>query len=103
MPDRTVDVVVVGAGIIGASIAYQLARHGAGRVEVVDKGAGPGEGSTGASSSISRCRYTHWETIRLAHLRRRKRVLRKRDLQRVVGVERQAQHRGPRRLILQRR
>ena len=27
MPDRTADVVVVGAGIIGASIAYQLARH----------------------------------------------------------------------------
>lgn len=67
MPNRTADVVVVGAGIIGVSIAYQLARHGAGRIVLLDKGAGPGEGSTGASSSISRCRYTHQETIRLAH------------------------------------
>lgn len=59
------DVVVVGAGIIGSSIAYQLARHGA-SVIAVDKGAGPGEGSTGASSSICRCRYTHPEVVRLA-------------------------------------
>ena len=59
------DVVVVGAGIIGSSIAYQLARHGA-SVIAVDKGAGPAEGSTGASSSICRCRYTHPEVVRLA-------------------------------------
>lgn len=58
-------VIVVGAGIIGSSIAYQLARRG---VEVValDKGAGPAEGSTGASSSICRCRYTFPEVVRLA-------------------------------------
>lgn len=60
-----VRVVVVGAGIIGSSISFQLARHG---VEVValDKGAGPAEGSTGASSSICRCRYTFPEVVRLA-------------------------------------
>lgn len=63
---RTADVVVVGAGIIGSSITYQLARHGAGRVIAVDKGRGPSEGSTGASSSICRCRYTHREVVRLA-------------------------------------
>ncbi|HEY4606729.1 MAG TPA: FAD-dependent oxidoreductase [Acidimicrobiia bacterium] len=63
---RTADVVVVGSGIIGASIAYQLARHGAGKVIALDKGAGPGEGSTGASSSICRCRYTYPEVVRLA-------------------------------------
>jgi glycine/D-amino acid oxidase-like deaminating enzyme len=63
----TVDVVVVGAGIIGSSIAYQLARHGIEDVIVVDKGAGPAEGSTGASSSICRCRYTHPEVVRLAY------------------------------------
>jgi glycine/D-amino acid oxidase-like deaminating enzyme len=62
----TVDVIVVGAGIIGSSIAYQLARHGIEDVIVVDKGAGPAEGSTGASSSICRCRYTHPEVVRLA-------------------------------------
>jgi glycine/D-amino acid oxidase-like deaminating enzyme len=59
------DVVVVGAGIIGSSISYQLARR---RIEViaVDKGEGPAEGSTGASSSICRCRYTNPEVVRLA-------------------------------------
>lgn len=64
--NRTVDVVVVGAGIIGSSIAYQLARHGVGSVVALDKGRGPAEGSTGASSSICRCRYTHPEVVRLA-------------------------------------
>jgi glycine/D-amino acid oxidase-like deaminating enzyme len=63
---RTADVVVVGAGIIGSSIAFQLARHGAGTVVALDKGIGPAEGSTGASSSICRCRYTHPEVVRLA-------------------------------------
>jgi glycine/D-amino acid oxidase-like deaminating enzyme len=64
---RTADVVVVGAGIIGSSIAYQLARHGVAAVVALDKGAGPAEGSTGASSSICRCRYTHSEVVRLAY------------------------------------
>lgn len=59
------DVVVVGAGIIGSSIAYQLARHGQ-SVLALDKGTGPAEGSTGASSSICRCRYTNPEVVRLA-------------------------------------
>ena len=56
---------MVGAGIIGSSISFQLARHGV-EVVAVDKGAGPAEGSTGASSSICRCRYTFPEVVRLA-------------------------------------
>lgn len=59
------EVVVVGAGIVGSSIAYQLSRHGVSVINL-DKGAGPAEGSTGASSSICRCRYTHPEVVRLA-------------------------------------
>jgi glycine/D-amino acid oxidase-like deaminating enzyme len=58
---------VVGAGIIGASIGFQLGTHEAGSVVVVDKGMGPSEGSTGASSSICRCRYTYPEVVRLAY------------------------------------
>jgi sarcosine oxidase subunit beta len=61
----TTDVVVMGAGIIGSSIGFQLASRGV-DVIVLDKGAGPAEGSTGASSSICRCRYTHPELVRLA-------------------------------------
>ena len=61
----TTDVVVIGSGIIGASIAYQLAARGV-SVVALDKAAGPAEGSTGASSSICRCRYTYPEVVRLA-------------------------------------
>jgi len=57
---------VVGAGIIGSSIGYQLGRHGVKDVVVLDKGMGPAEGSTGASSSICRCRYSNPEVVRLA-------------------------------------
>jgi len=60
------DVVVIGGGIIGSSIAYQLAGSDMGRVVVVEKGAGPAEGSTGASSAIVRTLYSRPETVRLA-------------------------------------
>lgn len=60
------DVIVIGAGIIGSSIAYQLARRDAGRIVVVEKGAGPAEGSTGASSAIVRTLYSREEVVRLA-------------------------------------
>ena len=63
--NKTADVAVIGAGIIGSSISYQLSRHGIG-VIAVDKGSGPAEGSTGASSSICRCRYTYPEVVRAA-------------------------------------
>lgn len=62
-----VDVVIVGAGIIGSSIAYQIARRSQLKVLVVDKAAGPAAGSTGASVAISRCRYTVPEVVRLAY------------------------------------
>jgi sarcosine oxidase subunit beta len=63
---RRADVVVIGAGIVGLSIAYQLARRGGGRIVVLEKGAGVAEGSTGASSACIRLRYTHDEVVRLA-------------------------------------
>ncbi len=62
----TADVIVVGGGIVGSSIAYQIARRSSLRVTVLEKGAGPAEGSTGASSSICRCRYSNSQVIRLA-------------------------------------
>lgn len=63
---ETADVVVVGAGIVGSAIAYQIARRSSLSVTLLDKGAGPAEGSTGASSSICRCRYSNPDVIRLA-------------------------------------
>jgi sarcosine oxidase subunit beta len=56
------DAVVIGAGVLGASIALELARHGR-EVIVVDKGAGPGTGSTSASSACVRFHYSTWEGV----------------------------------------
>lgn len=61
----TADVVVVGAGVIGASIAFELSRVGM-SVLVVDKAAGPGQGSTSASSAIVRFNYSTWDGIATA-------------------------------------
>lgn len=65
------DAVVIGAGVIGASVALELARSGR-RVLVVDKGPAPGAGSTSSSSAIIRFSYstvpgvlTAWEAAAL--------------------------------------
>ncbi|HEC08942.1 MAG TPA: FAD-binding oxidoreductase [Acidimicrobiales bacterium] len=55
------DVIVVGAGIIGLNIAFQLARNSDLRVLVLEKGPNVAQGSTGASSAVMRARYTHPE------------------------------------------
>ncbi|MEL6891641.1 MAG: FAD-dependent oxidoreductase, partial [Actinomycetota bacterium] len=49
--------VVVGAGVIGTAVAFELARRGH-RVVCVDKGPGPGYGSTSASSAVIRFSYS---------------------------------------------
>jgi glycine/D-amino acid oxidase-like deaminating enzyme len=54
---ETVDAVVVGAGVIGAATALELARAGR-RVVVVDRLPGPGQGSTSASSAVVRFNYS---------------------------------------------
>ena len=66
MSRETADVVIVGAGVIGLSIAYQLARRSDQRVVVLEKAANVGEGSTGASCAILRQRYSHPEAIMVA-------------------------------------
>ncbi len=50
-------VVIVGAGLMGCTIANDLARRGA-DVTVVERAAGPGLGSTSASSAIVRFHYS---------------------------------------------
>jgi len=58
--------VIIGGGIIGMSIAHQIARRSNLKVIVLEKGVGLGEGSTGGSSAITRQRYSKLESIRVA-------------------------------------
>jgi len=63
--DRSADAVVVGAGVIGSAIAFELARAGR-SVVVVDRLGGPGHGSTSASSAIVRFNYSTWAGVALS-------------------------------------
>ena len=64
-PPKTADAVVIGAGVIGSSIALALGRRGW-RVVVVDKAGGPGHGSTSASSAIVRFNYSTRDGVALS-------------------------------------
>jgi len=48
---------VIGAGVMGASTAYHLARRGWRDVIVLDRSAGPGEGSTGRATGGFRAQF----------------------------------------------
>ncbi len=61
-PVARIDAIVIGAGVIGSSVALELARGGR-NVVVVDKGPGAGAGSTSASSSIIRYSYSTRDAI----------------------------------------
>jgi sarcosine oxidase, subunit beta len=64
------DVVVVGAGVVGASVAYHLARLGAGKVIVVEREEAPGRGSTGRATGGFRAQYATDVNVRLSLLAR---------------------------------
>lgn len=59
------DAIVIGAGVIGSSVAYELARGGR-KVCVIDKAAGPGQGSTSSSSAVIRFNYSTLDAVALA-------------------------------------
>jgi sarcosine oxidase subunit beta len=61
----TADVLIVGAGVIGASAAYALAAAGH-DVLVVDRNSGVGDGSTGASAGIIRVHASDAQSSALA-------------------------------------
>ncbi|HEY7513067.1 MAG TPA: FAD-binding oxidoreductase [Vicinamibacteria bacterium] len=65
MNGRSAEVVIVGAGVMGASIAFHLALRKAGRVIVVDK-ADVGHGGSGRSSALVRMHYSFPPEVRLA-------------------------------------
>lgn len=58
---QTADAVVVGSGVIGSAVALELSRAGR-SVLVLDKAAGPGHGSTSASSAVIRFLYSTFDT-----------------------------------------
>ena len=62
---ESADVVVVGAGLFGTSIAFQLARRGAGSVVLVERGP-VCSGDSGVSFSMIRRHYSNEPVARLA-------------------------------------
>jgi sarcosine oxidase subunit beta len=69
---RTASVAVIGGGIIGASVAYHLARRGWRDVLVLDRSAVPGEGSTGKATGGFRAQYATPINVQLSLLSRDK-------------------------------
>ncbi|MBI0378662.1 FAD-dependent oxidoreductase, partial [Streptomyces albiflaviniger] len=65
MSDQSSDAVVIGAGVMGCSIAYALAADGR-RVRVVERGPSAGSGSTSASSAVIRFNYSTWTGVAAA-------------------------------------
>jgi glycine/D-amino acid oxidase-like deaminating enzyme len=62
---RTADVVILGAGVMGASIAFQLARRKAGRIVVLDKDH-VGSGGSSRSSALVRMHYSFVPEVQMA-------------------------------------
>ena len=69
---RTAEVVIVGGGVVGASVAYHLAARGARDVLVLERGARPGEGSTGRATGGFRAQFGTEVNVRLSLLSREK-------------------------------
>lgn len=64
------DVVIVGAGIIGASVAYHLALRGGVSIVVLEKESALGRGSTGRATGGYRAQYSTEINVRLSLLAR---------------------------------
>src|SRR4051812_49941700 len=95
--DRMARVVVIGAGVIGCSIAWHLASRGCKDVVVIDRGSEPGSGSTPRATGGFRCQFNTAVNIRLSLLSREK-------LRRVCGEGGSgSRHSPPRHLFLPRR
>jgi sarcosine oxidase subunit beta len=69
---QTAEVVIIGGGVIGASIAYHLAMRGCKQIIVLERAAGMGEGSTGKATGGFRCQFSTEINVRLSLLSREK-------------------------------
>ena len=63
--ERTADVVIIGAGVMGTSTAFQLVQRGVKRVVVLEKST-VAAGSSGKSSALRPMHYTFLPEARLA-------------------------------------
>jgi sarcosine oxidase subunit beta len=61
----TADIVILGAGVMGTSIAFQLAKRKAGKIVVIDKDH-VGRGGSGRSSALIRMHYSFPAEVQLA-------------------------------------
>lgn len=64
------EVAIVGGGVIGSSIAYHLARAGAKDILIIDRGATPGQGSTGKATGGYRAQFATPINVRLSLMAR---------------------------------
>ena len=62
---KTADIVILGAGVMGASIAFHLAKRRAGKIVVIDKDH-VGRGGSGRSSALVRMHYSFPPEVQLA-------------------------------------
>jgi glycine/D-amino acid oxidase-like deaminating enzyme len=62
---KTADIVILGAGVMGASIAFHLAKSGAGKVVILDKDYA-GRGGSGRSLASVRMHYSYPPEVELA-------------------------------------
>jgi len=69
---RRAAVAIVGGGVIGASIAYHLAKRGVRDILVLDRGRAPGEGSTGRATGGFRAQFATAVNVHLSLLSREK-------------------------------
>src|SRR5215213_7986898 len=68
----TAEVVIIGGGVIGASVAYHLAARGVRDVLVLERGAAPGAGSTGRATGGFRAQFGTEVNVHLSLLSREK-------------------------------
>ena len=64
---RTADFIILGAGVMGAAIAFHLARRKAGRIVVIEKDH-VGSGGSGRSSALIRMHYSYPAEVQLARV-----------------------------------
>ncbi len=64
---ETADVVIIGSGIVGSSVAYHLAEAGCTNVLVVEREAHQGQGSTGKSMGGVRAQFATPINIQMSH------------------------------------